>query len=173
MITIRLLISVSIELSLPGVLPKKSGAQAMSCSKPKTPLVDPSAMPHWFRWSSQSVRLWQIAVSREKPKPRNGLMKPSARAGTTLELINVSAMATMRYGFIAPFYAPALAITTCTERRSTRFSSSVIDDHVSGRIDPAYARSCNGAFHRQLRCKTICNEMSARVSAQYKASEIM
>src|SRR5262245_35459560 len=81
MVSIRLLMSVNIALSPPGVLPKKSGVYPMSSSNPNTPPMLPSETPNVVRLSSQFVRLAQFDESPPKLKPMNGAMNPSARAG--------------------------------------------------------------------------------------------
>jgi hypothetical protein len=62
----RLLIIVSTPLLTPAVLPKKSGAYAMSSSNPRTPRRVPIDAPQFRRLSSQFCRLTQLAESPPK-----------------------------------------------------------------------------------------------------------
>src|SRR6266849_9478169 len=96
--SIRLLITVSTALSAPGAFPKKLGAYAMSSSTPKAPFIDPSDTPQFRRFSSQLVRLAQLAESPPKLNPTNGLMKLSARAGATAQATSAAARTSVRRG---------------------------------------------------------------------------
>src|SRR5439155_26903810 len=94
----RLLMTVSTALFVPGLFPKKSGAYAMSSSNPKMPRVVPIDAPQLRRFSLQLVRLAQLAESPPKLNPTNGLMKPSARAGVTAQAMSAAARMSIRSG---------------------------------------------------------------------------
>src|SRR5437867_13112047 len=62
----------------------------MSCSNPKIPCIVPNDAPQFIRFSSQLVRLGQLAASPPKLNPRNGAIKPAARAGAAVRTNNRS-----------------------------------------------------------------------------------
>src|SRR3989442_1534951 len=115
----RLLMTVSTALFVPGLFPKKSGAYAMSSSNPKRPRVVPIDAPQSRRFSLQLVRLAQLAESPPKLNPTNGLMKPPARAGVTAQAMSAAARMSIRRGCTASLsvLSGAAAIQTIDDFR--------------------------------------------------------